>query len=258
MKAQEAKQTTIYVVNGRDIEETNLYDHVMESNELCTSPRGVTARYFVETIVHEITFEEINDYFEHEEDHEDYPEFTNFYISGGGYSRYSDWHKDDNSEVYMLKLSTVSHWSKGANNHVIGNEWFLTEQEAEDQLYNSIDSFDFHNDDTRTTHYHLHEDDAITEVLEFLSYDWGVDVDVAKSILQKENKVKEGRINQIIERERKESERINKLVMSYSGLINKIDGESYKDTCNRLSVALNKKIEGKVFHLTVKSIRANI
>lgn len=46
---KEAKETTVYVINYKgEVEKTNLYDHVMESADKTTSPRGVMTRIFVE------------------------------------------------------------------------------------------------------------------------------------------------------------------------------------------------------------------
>lgn len=41
----------------------------------------------------------------------------------------------------------------------------------------------------------------------------------------------------------------------YSDLIIKIENESYKGTCDRLSKAIGKKINGIIFHYAVKLIR---
>jgi hypothetical protein len=47
--AQEARNTIVFVLNYKgDIEQTNLYDHVVESAEKTTSPRGVMHKLFIE------------------------------------------------------------------------------------------------------------------------------------------------------------------------------------------------------------------
>ncbi len=45
------------------------------------------------------------------------------------------------------------------------------------------------------------------------------------------------------------------IAQEYAKLITKIEGESYKSTCQRLSNAIGDKIEKKVFHMAVKIVR---
>lgn len=57
--AQQALNTKIFVINGHkmEVEETTLYDHVVESAEETTSPRGVMTKLFVQENEEESTWE---------------------------------------------------------------------------------------------------------------------------------------------------------------------------------------------------------
>jgi len=49
LTAQEARETAIFIINSnQEIEETNLFDHVAESAEETTSPRGIMTKLFIE------------------------------------------------------------------------------------------------------------------------------------------------------------------------------------------------------------------
>lgn len=50
--AQQARNTKVFVINNykNEVEETTLYDHVMESAEEATSPRGVEHKMFVKEV----------------------------------------------------------------------------------------------------------------------------------------------------------------------------------------------------------------
>lgn len=48
---QQTRNTKVFVINYKnEVEETTLYDHVMESAEETTSPRGVMRKVFVEEV----------------------------------------------------------------------------------------------------------------------------------------------------------------------------------------------------------------
>ena len=57
--AQQARNTKIFVINGHKmkVEETTLYDHVVESAEETTSPRGVMHKVFIQHNEEEVTWE---------------------------------------------------------------------------------------------------------------------------------------------------------------------------------------------------------
>jgi hypothetical protein len=52
ISAQQARNTRIFVINNykMEVEETTMYDHVRESAEETTSPRGVMPKLFVEEV----------------------------------------------------------------------------------------------------------------------------------------------------------------------------------------------------------------
>ena len=57
--AQQARNTKVFVINNysNEVEETTLYDHVIESAEETTSPRGVMTKLFVQENEEESTWE---------------------------------------------------------------------------------------------------------------------------------------------------------------------------------------------------------
>jgi len=75
------------------------------------------------------------------------------------------------------------------------------------------------------------------------------------SVVRKQKIVDDARHKKKIEAAKKESDRVNSLAKIYSQMINKVELESYKDTAKRLSDAIGKKIESKVFHATIKMLR---
>lgn len=124
-----AKETTIFVINyNGDVEETNLYDHVMESADKTTSPRGVMTRIFVEEAQLD------------QEGNEVVSDFTNAWV--------------------------VKTWGVGGRgpSKIIAN--FETEEEARDDWFTRIYNFDFQQDDQRDTNYYSTRKEAEKHIAE--------------------------------------------------------------------------------------------
>lgn len=116
---KEAKETIVFVLNfNGEIEETTLYDHVTESAEKTTSPRGVMTKIFVE----ETTVTEYN----------------------------SDTEEDEEKTVWAVKQ-----WGFHGNGPAKVVATFETEEEASDDWYTRIYNFDFQADDQRDTSFFL-------------------------------------------------------------------------------------------------------
>ena len=241
---KEAKETKIFTINyvsenrkavDASIEESNLYDFVMKSAEETTSPRGIENKLHIKEVEKECDC--------CQED--------------------GDAKKDcEKCEGYgFIKSYDVYCW--GFSGH--GRDFvasFETEEEAEDEIFSRTYDYDFCSDDSRSTWFSTTIEEAQVELIQALSEIWHVDIDVVSSILNHKEIANQLRIKkEAISNEKrkieseKESERINSIASIYSKMIDKIEGETYKETCTRLSQTIGQKIEGKDFHKAVQLSR---
>lgn len=229
MNLKEAQDTTVFVVEDNEIEEVNLYDFIMESVDETTTPRGVAPRDFIE----EIEIKEDDEYYLWDE-----------------FRHLTDEEKEKGGVVY-----TISSWGASGNNYSQGDRYYMDEEYAENEFFKGVWEYDFLPDDQRNTCYYESFEEAGEDLYEGLSCEWCCDIEVVKSVLRKQEVVEIGRKKQIELIEKTERERVEKLVDIYSKMIEKQEDENYKTTCARLSKAIGSKIEGKVFHKSVKEIR---
>jgi hypothetical protein len=213
--------------NGFEIEETTLYNWVMRFIDETTSPRGIEAR------LHIREKEKVCACWNEEE--ETYDANCKKCYKG-------------TQNVYQLWTWGV----RGNNPSLIAV--FDTEDEANDEFFRITYEHDFLNA-YESIEYFDSEEDAYENAIETLADRRNISIDVAKryvsfvqyckiaSIKRKENTAKE------------ETERVSRIAQEYSTMIQRLDGESYKETCKRLSDAIGSRIEGKVFHQAVKLIR---
>jgi len=223
--AKEAKETTIFVLNYKnEIEETNLYDHVMRSNNETTSPRGVEPIKF---------YEEVGDNWRYKETKQDVdPEDED--VKGSDIEEYS--------------LFIVYKWYFGKKQE---QARFESEEEAEQYLFEWVYDYDFQTDDQRSTHWF----DTFEEAEEELAEKQGLDVEVYRSIERKRLIVEEARATKrAAEREVKEK-RLNDLANIYSEGVPTIKGESKQETQTRVSKILGR-IESDVFWRVISKVRA--
>lgn len=252
---KEAQETKIFYIQNGKIESINLADFISKSVDITTTPRGIAPRVFIE----DKTFEIDKGDFDSEEEFLDKINSTQIYFAdelrNACIDDFSEIHKD----IFQLKYYVISSWGVGGNNYSSGESHFsnvfLSEDKANDELFNRIYKYDFLPDDQRDTRYFYTEKEANDVLVEQISEDWNCDIDVVKHILRKQRIVDDARQQKKIEDAKKESDRVNSLAKIYSQMINKVEGESYKDTAKRLSDAISKKIESKVFHATVKMLR---
>jgi len=201
---EEAKNEKIFVIENGEIVETNLFDFVMISAEMTTSPRGAENKLHVREVETE--------------------ERTEYQVWTWGF--------------------------RGQYPKLI--ETFTSLEEAENDIFSRTMKYDFNSDDQRLTLYFYDFDEAFAYLAECLGYS----AEVYRSIKKHEVIVAEGRKNKVIEQRENEDKRVNSLALIYSNMIEKIEGESYKETCARLSSAIGEKIEGRVFHKAVKIVRS--
>ena len=252
---KEAQETKIFYIKNGKIESTNLAYFVNESIDITTTPRGVSPRVFLESEIFEIDKSD----FDSEEEFLNEINSTQIYFADELRNACIDDFFEIKKDVFQLEYYVISSWGVGGNNYSSGKSHysnvFLSEDKANDELFNRTYNYDFLPDDQRDTRYFYTEDEAFDALVEQISEDWSCDVDVVKHILRKQRIVDDARYQKKIEVAKKESDRVNSLAKIYSKMINKVEGESYKETAKRLSDAIGKKIESKVFHATVKMLR---
>jgi len=223
--AKEAKETTVFVFNYKgEIEKTNLFDHVMQSNDETTSPRGVEPIKF---------YEEVGDYFRYKQTGEDVdPEDED--VKGSDIEEYS--------------IFFVYKWYFGKKKE---QARFETEEEAEQYLFEWVYDYDFQTDVQRSTMYFFTEEEAEEDMAEME----GLSVDVWRSIERKRKLVEEVKeVRRYAERKEKEK-RLNDLANIYAKDIELIHGENRKETQTRISQQLGR-IEKDVFWRVINIVRA--
>jgi hypothetical protein len=221
-KIEEAQETTIFTLSNFnykndsldlkiEIEKNNYYDWVMESVDETTSPRGVAPRYFVQEEELQLDvddFDEDGDYTGSE------------HIPSCLQDQYlqpllSEFNKDNNGDYYR-SYWVISTWGSRGNNYKSGkydgNNTFVTEEEAANELFERIEKYDFENDCNRDTQYYMSEEEAQEAVLRFYSEIWRVSEATAKSILaKKENLEKRRNDLQVIADENRKKEAAERL-----------------------------------------------
>jgi hypothetical protein len=253
---KEARETTIYVIdhNNHKVVEETLLDFVMQSAEEVCSPRGVTNRIFANQ-AHELFLHDKEDLMEFMESEGKYIYLTNEHR----FLSESDF--EEVGEAFSCDLFTISDWGRTGNNYQKGTEMYLTKEEAEDVIFQRTYEFDFQKDDQRDIRFFDTKEEAENELIEMLSYDWGVDEDVVRSILKKEKLVEDIKLERKKKRDElrkiqreKEDEILDSVAEIYSLMIEpKFEG--YMDTAKRLSEKLTMKVDSKVFHRAVKMVR---
>lgn len=123
--AQQAKDTTIFVIENGEVVETTIFVHVAGSARKTTSPRGVMYEMFVEEV--EIDMDEYGDTLE------------------------------ENQTKWALKK-----WSTNGRATIV--ELFDTEEDADDEWFRRHEAYDFVNDDQRDTRYWFTEEEALSEL----------------------------------------------------------------------------------------------
>jgi hypothetical protein len=157
-----AKATIVFVFldyeNG-EIVETTLYDHVMESVDKTTTPRGVGPRYFIE----EVEIELFGDDYDDKDTLESYIRRMDLLFMDTGRVTIDNFDYDERRDTYYLKYYVISTWGVRGNNYKSGDRWgsqYSTEKFAGDSLFNRVYNHDFQNDCNRNTMYFHSEDEA--------------------------------------------------------------------------------------------------
>lgn len=160
-----AKATIVFVFsdfkNG-EIVETTLYDHVMESVDETTTPRGVAPRDFIEEVEIYLSGDDYDD----EDDLERCIKRMDLSFMDTGRVTIDNFDYDERRDTYYLKYYVISTWGVRGNNYKSGDRWgsqYSTEEVAGDILFNQTYEYDFQNDCNRNTMYFDSKEEAIAD-----------------------------------------------------------------------------------------------
>lgn len=231
MNYKEAKNTEVFIIRNERIVATNLYDHVMESAEISYGQNGLTRkRYVAET-------------------------------RSANASR-----KECNGCQHTLKtLCTASNeceyakrWELRTRLHGYSHvtiDSFESKERAEQELFNYVEMFDFKEDKTKDAWYCYDKSWAVMEMAERNN----LDILTQTSILKHRAQLDEAKAAKLAahnnakhELSEKEKQIMYDIAEMYSTMIDPVEGETYKDTCKRLSNAVGERIGSRVFHMAVK------
>lgn len=223
MKANGAKQTKIWVMENGLPTETNLYEFVMESAEQTTSPRGVCNKLHIREIEQDCSCVDDEGCF------------------------------DDDCKKCLHGCELVYQvWDWGFRGQYPQRvETFETEEEAEDFIYCRTYDFDFSNDVNRDTRYYNTPIDLISE-------DFELNTETAQSYyahMMKAEAIKAEREAQYRREVEAKMKRVAELANIYAAMVERVEGESQKETEQRLSRAIGERIEKAVFYKAVAILR---
>jgi hypothetical protein len=152
LSAKKAQKTTIFVIENNQVVETTMYDHVCESAEETTSPRGVMRKLFIK--------ERSGIIYKHPE--------TSAIIDE---LEYVDLDAEDQAQ-YEYEGETTIRWELRkwqANGRSVVVESYKTEEEANDEWYTYTYNYDYLPDDQRDTQYWNNREEAEAVVEERLN-----------------------------------------------------------------------------------------
>jgi hypothetical protein len=148
--AQEARTTKIFVIENGKVIETTLFDHVCESAEETTSPRGVMHKLFIDEIEEEI-YGEIG---------------TEKLIDAKEYDSLAE--EDQESYNYFGSIVKYALRKWLPNGKVQTIDVYEKSEDADDEWFDRTYKFDFQPDDQRDTSYWYTREDADAELKERL------------------------------------------------------------------------------------------
>lgn len=229
--AKEAQETNVWVIDEQRPVQTSLFDHVMKSAELTTSPRGVEMKLFVRECTVEC------DCFDEDE-----------------FDSKCEQCNNGLKTVYELK-----YWEAGGRSMLI--DTYETEDEVANEIFNRTYDYDFEKDDQRDTMYFNSQQEAESEICNRIADQYSVSTETAESIYKHMlicDFIYAYREDLYREKQAREKERVNTISQQYAAMISPIKGETHEDTVKRLSKAIGERIEAKVFYKAVSIIRNNL
>ena len=200
LTANQAKETSVFYLNfnkdfcNYDVLETNLYDFVMESEDVTTSPRGVEPRIFYEentqiTYISKIDNSKIDNLEYEFLDNDEKKEF--------------DYLCEEGSEFEIFTWGALGNKKKSLG--II----FQSEDQAIDFIFQGVYNSDFQGDCNRDTTYFFSHVEAENNIFEMYSEKFEISIDTAKSIYLKQLKIK-NRLIEIAEKKKFDFENLPK------------------------------------------------
>jgi hypothetical protein len=148
LSAQQAKETKIFVINWDNkpepiVEETTLFEHVCESAEETTSPRGIEHKLFIREVTGGIYQLDNSDKLIDQKEYDS--------LAGSVQEDYTYW--GEGPIAFEL-----CEWVSGGKVRII--DTYDNEEVANDELYTRTYNYDFMPDDQRDTSFYSTEEEA--------------------------------------------------------------------------------------------------
>jgi hypothetical protein len=234
----------VYVVNGLKIEEMTYGSYLNDYwNDETTTPEGIANRTQVRAILLD-SDGYLVDYSRDESN-----------LSPDFYSEPEKIDEDGNvtKSAYIPEIKYgLFTWSGAHGSGPL--KWNGDSYDTEEEAYNEILKGFEHDYQTKSLNvpqcYF-----TIEEAKDAIAEGFGKPYEVIERYFRFKDFCEQKKLEQTKIAKQKEAERCEKLTAIYAEMIDKIEGESYKETCTRLSVAIGSRIESKVFHASVKKIR---
>lgn len=184
MKIEDAKDTTVFVVESMEVAKVNLYDHIMVSQELTTSPKGVAPKMFVEEVMVEFFKDEVMDKYSESfnplsaDDFDSEKEFEKYVLDEyvKELNIEAQYHKmtledfNRSRDYYELTYYCISEWRIHGSRYVDGSKYwdmcYKTEQEANQALFDTVYQYSFSQDCSRDVQYFETEEEALDYIKE--------------------------------------------------------------------------------------------
>lgn len=234
MNYKEAKEEEVFVIRNERIVATTLYDHVMESAAICCRHNEVTR------VLHIV---QTTSMWANRKECADCPHSVGL--------RCTAYEECEFAKRWELRAHLG--YQSGGGCSVIS--MFNNEDDAEQEMFERIEATDFQQDVSRDTWYCFDRAWAVIEMSERNN----LDILTQTSILKHRAQLDEARARKEAARKNakkelsdKEQEIMYDIAEMYSTMIDPVEGESYKDTCNRLSERVGERIGSRVFHMAVK------
>lgn len=228
---KEAKETKIFIIEDERIRATTLYDFVMISAEETTSPRGVENKLHIREKEQQCSC----------------------------YNTDNDTYDGQCPKCYMGVETVYEVWNWGFRGQFPKLiETFDTVTQAEDFIFDRTYQYDFLEDCCRSIFFCYTYDEAMDDLIQTMMDRYYIDRDVAVSVIHHMDcveKIKEKQAMERIQQAQEQKEKRERLVEIYSEGIERIEGEKFKETANRVSQLLGERIDSSIFWLIVKKVR---
>lgn len=237
-------ENTVYLVDGMNIKEMSYRSYLEENwNDETTTPEGVANRRQVRAIILD------RDGFLVDYSKDESNLNPDFYTESE--------ETDENGAIIKSAYVPEIKWGLFTWSGAHGSgpfKWNGDSYDSEEEAYNEI-LIGFEMDSQNRSYNRPYCYFSIEEAQDQISENVGKPYEVIERYFRFKDFCEQKKLEQTKIAKQKEAERCEKLTAIYAEMIDKIEGESYKETCTRLSVAIGSRIESKIFHAAVKKIR---